>query len=143
MLPGHVPVLVGGEWSGASLVGHSTHIAEEQQLPCSGRSSREALYTAMNPMHLLFIVDEIRARAYSSFSHASSFVRALIGRCAYFSGLCHHIGRCSSGLRLEVSMSTESVRRLAVTRIYSDEAGESHFGSFTINMTGSGPYWPQ
>ena len=53
MLPGHVPVLVGGEWNEASLVGHSTHIAEEQQLPCSGRSSREAL-TEMNTMHLYF-----------------------------------------------------------------------------------------
>ena len=37
------------------------------------------------------------------------------------------------------SSNADSVKCLKVTRIYSDEDGESHFGSFTINMTGSGP----
>ena len=32
----------------------------------------------------------------------------------------------------------DSRRPLRVTRIFSDENGESHFGSFTIQMTGSG-----
>ena len=42
--------------------------------------------------------------------------------------------RCS-----ERAMSSDSTRRLfSVTRIYSDDAGDSHFGSFTIDMKGSG-----
>ncbi|CAI8056323.1 hypothetical protein GBAR_LOCUS30683 [Geodia barretti] len=31
-----------------------------------------------------------------------------------------------------------SRRQLSVARIFSDENGETHFGSFTISMTGSG-----
>ena len=39
---------------------------------------------------------------------------------------------------LTYSDDDSSSRQLTVTRIYSDEEGESHFGSFTVSMTGSG-----
>ena len=46
--------------------------------------------------------------------------------------------RNRSSERVMSSDSSMSTRRLSVTRIYSDDAGDSHFGSFTIDMKGSG-----